>query len=141
MEFNRSITVHFELISDNKILAEGRFFDDYHDIKCFIVFSLPFLEIIETGSETAKLPQSICKTPIAKLEGLKGLKIERGFRQKARKIIGGKEGCIHLADLVHEMAQGVVALLRKAKMTPDGKELKDFPSDIFYGGCIGLNNK
>jgi len=140
VEFNRSIKTHFELIDNEKILAEGHFFDDYHDIKCFIVFSLPSLEIIEAGFETDKLPKPICKVPISRIVGLKGLAVGRGFRQKVKKIIGGKEGCIHLTDLIHEMAQGIVALLRKAKMTPDGREMKDFPSDIFYGECIGLKD-
>jgi len=141
MEFNRSIKTHFELIENTKIVSEGHFLDDYHDIKCKLVFSLPCLEIIEAQVETGELPSEICKTPINKIFELKGLKVERGFRQKVRTIIGGKQGCIHFVDLIYEMAQGIVALLRKAQMTADGKEMKYFPSETFYGECIGLGNE
>jgi len=99
------------------------------------------LEIVEAKVETGKLPEEICRVPLEKITSLKGLKIERGFRQKAKRLIGGKKGCIHLLDLISELAQGVVALLRKARMTPDGRELKDFPREIFYGECIGLDGR
>lgn len=139
MKFNRTINLEFELIKNNEILSQGHFADDYHDFRCFLVFSLPSLEVIETEIEMNKLPQEICKVPLKGIDKLKGLKIERGFRQKVKRIVGGEEGCIHLVDLIYEMAQGVVALLRKAQITPSGKEMKDFPSDIFYGECIGLS--
>ncbi|MBL7130525.1 MAG: DUF2889 domain-containing protein [Candidatus Omnitrophica bacterium] len=141
MEFNRSITTHFKLIDKKEIFSKGHFLDDYHDIKCFITFMLPALEIIEAKVKMNKLPMEICEIPISKITQLKGLKVGRGFRIKVKKIIGGKNGCIHLLDLIHEMAQGIVALLRKAKIAPDGKELKGFSSDIFYSECIGLNSK
>jgi len=101
---------------------------------------LPDLEIIEASAQMNKLPRNICKIPLQRIAELKGLKVERGFRHRVRSIIGGKNGCIHLLDLIHELAQGIVALLRKAKMTPDGKEMKDFPAETFYGECIGLNH-
>ena len=138
MQFKRSIQLEFELIEKNQILSQGQFLDDYHDFKCKMVFKLPALEVMDAKVEMNKLPQEVCRIPFNRLAELKGLKIERGFRQKVKKAIGGDQGCIHLLDLIHEIAQGIVALLRKAKMTPDGKEMKDFPSDIFYGKCIGL---
>ena len=48
MKFSRTIKTNFELIDNNKILSEGYFVDDYHDIKCTLVFSLLSLEIIDT---------------------------------------------------------------------------------------------
>lgn len=141
MKFNRTINLEFELIENNKILSHGHFADDYHDLRCFLIFSLPTLEVIETGIDMNRLPQEICKVPLKRIDKLKGLKIERGFRQKVKRIVGGEGGCIHLVDLIHEMAQGVVALLRKAQITPGGKEMKDFPTDIFYGECIGLKKQ
>ena len=141
MKFSRTIKTNFELIDNNKILSEGYFVDDYHDIKCTLVFSLLSLEIIDTKIEMGKLPQQICRIPLDKVHKLKGLRVERGFRQKVKRIVGGKEGCIHISDLIHEMAQGIVALLRKAQIAPNGKEMKDFPSDTFYGECIGLKKE
>lgn len=141
MKLSRIITAHYELVENNKeILSAGYFTDDYHDFKCTIRFRLPGLEIIEAKVQVSKVPMEICKLPFEKISELKGLKVERGFRPKVRRIIGGKNGCIHLIDLIHEMAQGIAALLRKARISPDGKEIKGFFSDTFYGECIGLNN-
>jgi len=139
MRFSRTIKTDFELIDGKKILAEGYFLDDYHDIKCTIVFRLSNLEIIEASAQMNKLPRDICKIPLQRIAELKGLKVGRGFRHKVRSVVGGRSGCIHLLDLIHELAQGIVALLRKAEMTPDGKEMKDFPAETFYGECIGLD--
>lgn len=138
MKFTRSINLNFEMLGKEEIISEGHFSDDYHDFKCMMVFKLPNLEVTDVMVEINKLPEKICRMPFDRLVGLKGLEVGRGFRQKVKKIIGGDEGCIHLVDLIHELAQGIVALLRKTQMAPDGKEMKDFPSDIFYGKCIGL---
>ena len=138
MKFARNIKIGLEIKEKDKILSKGHFVDDYHDFRCVIIFGLPQLEIIGARVETNKLPKRGCRAPFDRFNGLRGLKVERGFRQKVKKIIGGDEGCIHLVDLIHEMGQGIVALLRKAQMTPDGKEMKYFPSDTFFGKCIGL---
>jgi len=139
MKFCRNIKTDLELVEKNKILATGYFLDDYHDFKCVMILGLPSLDIIETKVKMNRLPKGECETPFKRFIDLKGLKIERGFRQKVKRIVGGERGCIHLVDLIHEMAQSIIALLKKAQINPNGKEIKGFPTDIFYGECIGLS--
>ncbi|QAT17557.1 hypothetical protein BU251_07420 [Candidatus Velamenicoccus archaeovorus] len=140
MKFARNIQIDLEIEKERgRILSSGSFSDDYHDFKCRMIFKLPNLEVVDVKVEINKLPKEVCRVPFDRLVGLRGVAVGRGFRQKVKKAIGGDQGCIHLVDLIHEIAQGIVALLRKAQMTPDGKEMKDFPDGTFYGVCMGLN--
>lgn len=141
MKFSRTIKTEYELIDRNKIVSKGYFSDDYHDLECILIFSLPSLEILDAKIKMDRLPKKICRVPLKRIIDLKGLRVKRGFRRKVKKLVGGKEGCIHLTDLIHEIGQSLVAFLRKIQIGPDGNGLRSLPVDIFYGECIGLKNK
>ena len=142
MEFNRQKIISVKEIGSNKILAKGVLKDEFHHMKCILTIALPFLEIADAKVEIIKLPMEICKVPLSKVPSLKGMKIQRGFRRNIKKAIGGNLGCIHLLDLIFEIAQGVIQLLGKDKRTRSNSlALEKDLFEVMVGKCIGLEAK
>ncbi|AQV98676.1 molybdopterin-guanine dinucleotide biosynthesis protein MobB [Cupriavidus necator] len=75
--------------------------------------------------------------------GLKGLQIRAGFRQKAKAIVGGVNGCTHLTELLGPLAttamQTTMAVMRRErsgrKLGQPGQPGKPVPRPMLINSC------
>jgi hypothetical protein len=122
----RNITVNTYEVGDNRLMIEGilkddRFFPSYfysakrhidpgaiHHIIIRMNISLPEIEITGAEAEMAAVPNDICREVENLVEKLVGLRIKRGFTQKIRTLIGGTNGCLHMANLIISMGSAAI---------------------------------
>jgi len=64
--------------------------------------------ILDVETEMSHVPHELCHTTQETVKRVIGLAIKSGFGEEVHKMIGGVEGCAHLAHLVMVMGQEAV---------------------------------
>lgn len=140
--FERTKTIRANLISNNKIKAETEMLDGQHRIKLTIVADKNDLKILDIKARMTKIPYKICIKTVPKIKKLKGVKIQDGFYNKVKEIIGGPEGCMHLIDLIMDTARGVFQ--SSLKMETQGlkiEEQREVLIERLKNSCLGYKEK
>ncbi|MFH1480093.1 MAG: DUF2889 domain-containing protein [Pseudomonadota bacterium] len=122
---SRSINLKTYPLEDNKIIIEGWLKDKRHltvygfdgnarekgpvhfMVARLLVGGMP-PTIFDAEAEMLTVPHDLCPSTIPSIKKIIGVKIRSGFSDKIRRMIGGKEGCAHLAHLVIAIGQEVV---------------------------------
>jgi hypothetical protein len=100
------------------------------------------IEAAEARMDCTPLPE--CSDTLDNVAKLAGLEIKSGFSKKIREIIGGKQGCAHLCQLItvmgQESVQGWLTDKRrdKPKLPQDVKSLKE--KNYLYNSCRMWSN-
>lgn len=95
-DINFKITVHFK--------------DYFHEMESTVTINTDTLEILAAEAQIINVPWDICHEVGAKMNGLVGLKIEKGIKEKVRRLLGGSKGCVHMVDLAMDTITAVVRL-------------------------------
>ncbi|MCP5064964.1 MAG: DUF2889 domain-containing protein [bacterium] len=117
-------------MAHDRFLISAFLQDEIHDIHAEVELLYPSLEIVEARSEVRNAPfTNICGMTQANIEGLIGMRVARGFTQKARSRVGGVGGCHRISELVVEIAQAAyqVHFVRAFDATP--KEVRQQEDD------------
>jgi len=110
---------------DNHIIVEGRLRDDrlvstYHisgkkrppqNVHHMIVrmcIECASLSIKEVHVDMPGVPHEECDQLAESLQKLEGIRIVPGFTSRVKKLLGGKQGCLHLTTLVLAMAPAIM---------------------------------
>lgn len=80
--------------------VHGQWKDDIHDLRSRIVFDISNFEILEAEAEGYNTPFEICNQGISSIGNIIGAKVGPGFNRLVNQKIMGKEGCVHLGELV-----------------------------------------
>lgn len=111
--------------TENSIIVEGELKDDRlqpyyrlsgercqpHAVHRMIIrlrVTGPDLRISDIETEFHQFPREECPQTADSLQQVKGWKIAPGFTQKAKAVLGGKAGCVHLTALFLSMAPAAV---------------------------------
>ena len=123
---SRNIEVNTFEVGENELLIEGslqdhRFFPSYlymsrklveegtiHDIRVTLKISLPELVIEEARAEMETVPNEPCKEVEGTLQRLVGLRIRQGFTHAVKNTMGGRQGCLHMVNLILAMGSAAV---------------------------------
>jgi hypothetical protein len=89
---------HLDLFSGEKI-SPGII----HQLKIWMLVEGLTLTINDLDVEMTYVPHKQCLETIKSLDKIKGLSITPGFTSKAKKIVGGSKGCMHLTTLLFAM--------------------------------------
>lgn len=87
------------------------------------------LMIEDAQAEMIHAPMPECLTTLDTIENLKGLEIKSGFSKQIRSIIGGKNGCTHLCQLITAMGQEIVhgwLINNRKDKSPVPKDIESF---------------
>ncbi len=141
---------------DDRILIEGtltdeRFCPSYiyslqqliepgvvHRIIVRMTLSLPKLIIESAEAEMPAVPTVMCREVQDTVKELVGLQMKRGFKENVKKILGGKNGCIHMMNLILFMStaaiQGSYSYYNRVR---EGGRIKrgDFDDSLIVNSC------
>lgn len=107
-EKTKSVRVEQEDINIRVII---HFKDHFHEMKSTVTINSNTMVILASEAEIINVPWDLCYEVSSKMEGLVGLKIQKGIKEQVRRILGGAEGCVHLVDLATESITAIVQLL------------------------------
>lgn len=114
----RNANVKIFEIRENKILVEGVLTDErfchsflyaiqeiidpgiVHRMVVRMVLQLPKLVILSAEAEMQSVPVETCREAKDSVKKLVGLRLTQGFREKLNELLGGKNGCIHMNNLI-----------------------------------------
>ena len=66
------------------------------------------LSIEDIHVDMPRVPHEECDQTAESLQKLKGMRIVPGFTSKVKRLLGGKQGCLHLTTLVLAMAPAIL---------------------------------
>ncbi len=95
-DINMKIIVHFK--------------DYFHEIKTTVTVNSNTMVILAAEAEIISVPWDLCHEIGSKMEGIVGLKIQKGIKEQVRRILGGAQGCVHLVDLTMDSITAMVHL-------------------------------
>ncbi len=98
----RSINMKILEDTPETILARGSILDQVHNIAVELVINIETLEILKVEGRMVKVPFGTCKPALENLKTIEGQKLNAGISKKIADQIGGKDGCIHLSEVVIE---------------------------------------
>jgi hypothetical protein len=123
--FNRKINVEIDWMGDSAFEIHGTLDDNVHSIDSRLRVSFPDFTITDAGAEITRMPYpGFCQGATGAISGLIGERIGRGFRKRARQVLGGAESCNHLHTLVNDMAACAFQMnYYAAKRSPEAQAL------------------
>jgi len=129
--FHRTKSVSIYPIAGDRFLIDALLQDEVHDVHVEVEIVHPALEIVAARSDVRNGPfTQVCKLTAPNVSALLGLKVERGFTQKARAAVGGPGGCHRVSELLVEVAQAAYQLhfVRYfASLPQKAREAEDVP--------------
>ena len=152
----RGASVKVFEIGVDKILIEGiltderfcpsfiyslqRFIDPgiVHRIIVKMVLSLPKLIIESAEADMLAVPMEMCKEVKDVVSKLVGIPLTRGFRENVRKSLGGKNGCIHMNNLLLFMSTAAIqgSYTYYNRVREDGRlKRADFDGSLIINSC------
>jgi hypothetical protein len=66
------------------------------------------LSVKDVYVEMPSVPHDECDQTAESLQKIKGLRLVPGFTSKVKRLLGGKQGCLHLTTLVLAMAPAIL---------------------------------
>ncbi len=97
-------TINMKILenSEDTVMARGSILDQVHNIAIELIIDINSLEITNAEAQMVKFPFKECKPALGNIKDLVGLKLTAGISQQIAKMVGGKNGCIHLSEVAVE---------------------------------------
>jgi hypothetical protein len=129
--FHRTKQVDIYPLEGDRFLIAAVLLDEVHDVRAEVEILHPSLEIVAARSEVRNGPfTSVCNMTQPNMTKLVGMRVARGFTQRARAAVGGVGGCHRVSELLVEIAQAAYQLhfVRFFSTVPrEVREAKDDP--------------
>ena len=106
-EKGKSVSVEQEDINIKIIV---HFKDYFHEMKSTVTINSNSMVILAAEAQIINVPWDLCYEVASKMEGLVGLKIQKGIKEQVRRILGGAKGCVQLVDLAIDSITTMVRL-------------------------------
>ncbi|ABI68728.1 hypothetical protein Swol_1421 [Syntrophomonas wolfei subsp. wolfei str. Goettingen G311] len=104
--------------------VKGQWKDDLHNIHCRLVFDFDSFKIIEAEAWAESTPFPICPQGLKSISNIVGSTVGPGFNRIVTENIMGKEGCVHLGELVMNSVKALVQAASRDK--PEWVETADY---------------
>jgi predicted metal-dependent phosphoesterase TrpH len=127
LKFVRNKLVSIYRKNEGTLLAHGILEDDIYGLEVDVALGLSDLEILSIEGKWNRTENSECPRAIPFLQEAVGFRMDEGFSQKVRKIIGRK-ACRHFADILLECCYAA----RDAAMVIRWETEKDKRPDISF---------
>ena len=97
--------------NENHIFIQGELIDDRHHILSVIKFDYKEEKVIEIiKTQWIKSPYTYCSDIKDIINRIIGLEVKTGATAFINKNLGGKDGCIHLAEVVYKFLNVFIKL-------------------------------
>jgi hypothetical protein len=84
--------------------------DYFHEMKTIITINSNSKVILAAEAQIIAVPWDLCYEVASKMEGLVGLKVQKGIQEQVQRILGGAKGCVHLLELAIDSVTTFVQL-------------------------------
>ncbi len=135
---SRNMEIQTLDLGDHRILVEGKLKDTrisqspsgapaqdpavVHSLIARLWVQGPDLTITAAEAEMPTIPREMCPQALPAVQGLVGLRVITGFKQKVKNLIGDVKGCSHLTQLFLTLGpaavQGYFAAYGRASANP-----------------------
>ncbi len=130
--------------NENNIFIKGELIDDRHHILSVLKFDYKEEKVIEViNTEWIKSPYTYCSDIKDIINRINGLEVKTGATAFINKNLGGKDGCIHLAEVVVQIFKcfyQVVHRIEDLKL-PTEKEKKERKFNVLRNSCYAYTDK
>jgi hypothetical protein len=130
---NSLLKVTASMRNTGKALVKEAYF------KISVIVQKGNLEIIDVVDVVLDGSFPTCPKVISKVQNVKGLIIQKGFGKKVIEAVGGREGCIHIVELMKEIGKCAMIAYNVAYVRPT-MELKEYRQTFAKksGECVGF---
>jgi len=109
--YERNINIKLIPIDSEQVLLNVSLLDLSHSLHASLKINITTGEIIDAEAKMMRVPFSVCNMAEGNIKGLIGLKIQRGINKQIAQIVGTKEGCTHLVEILQSAVRFGSALL------------------------------
>ena len=97
-------SINMKVLDDTPetVLVRGSILDQVHNISIELIVNINTMEIEAAEGQMVKVPFNTCKPALQNLNSIIGFKLDSGISRRLADTIGGKNGCIHLSEVVVE---------------------------------------
>jgi hypothetical protein len=95
----RNINTQARKLDDNTIIVKSSILDLHHNMFFEMGIDIDTKEIKSVSADMIKAPYPECKNALARINGIVGLKLERGLAKKMAEILGKSTGCTHMLEI------------------------------------------
>jgi hypothetical protein len=119
----RNINTQARRGPENTIIVKSSILDLHHNMFFEMKIDFDTKEIISVSAEMVKVPYPECKSALANVNDMIGLKLERGLVKKMAEILGKNTGCTHMLEIA--IAASRTASYTILNILSDGKRWKE----------------
>lgn len=127
---------HFDIIDRERGAMQAG--DPVHDIRATITINRKMV-IQNITADFAAIPFSFCRGGDGQIGNLVGKRLDRGWHQAVRAVIGGTHGCTHLSELLLQAPTLAFQTLwissREAGRDVGRRDLDHHSPPFFVNGC------
>ena len=123
---SRQLTLSTHHVDEKSIIVKGRLVDDrfvcvfdaagefkkpgvVHHIEVDLHVTANPLILTGVNARMIQVPMDECRSTLDNLPKLVGLEVKSGFSRSVKSLVGGKDGCNHLAQLIVALGQEIVS--------------------------------
>jgi len=145
--YSQGMTIEAVPLDADTLRVDGTLDDPDHHIEVYIIVAVRTSKIIDVGARMLRQPYPTCNKAMKRAQALVGMKIERGFYEKLAVVVGGRDGCVHLIDILMASAKmaanAIIGIVVGGKnwnnLTDRDDEFHDRLMGRLEGMCIGFN--
>jgi hypothetical protein len=97
--YERNVHTSVSQVDDDHIMTRASLLDLAHNMTLQLKIRVSDRMIVEARGSMIKVPFEICRQVFDKIDGIVGLRIERGIAEKLSDKLGKSSGCTHLVEL------------------------------------------
>jgi hypothetical protein len=147
LSYSQNISTKAMPLDEDTIRTEVVLDDPDHHIEVYLITSVSKREILDAGAVIKRQPYPMCHLGMEKVKRVIGMKIKKGLYEKMGERVAGREGCVHLFELLMTAARLTSNAI--LGVTVGGKTWENITErdDEFHarlmerleGMCIGFN--
>lgn len=109
--FERNINIKIIPLDREKFALDVSLLDLSHSIHATLKINYNTQEIVDAETKMMRVPFSVCHLAENNIKKLIGLKVQRGINKQIAEIVGTKNGCTHLVEILQSALRFGAAML------------------------------
>ncbi|MCX7991668.1 MAG: DUF2889 domain-containing protein [Proteobacteria bacterium] len=125
----RTINSNVQEINKETIVIMSQLTDFAHIFEVMLAVDIKTRKIVEAKGNYYKTPYKICQQTQKLIPKLKGLTVNKGILKEIQNILSGKNGCVHLYELVENAIKLASTILIGKHINYFSEDFKKLPDD------------
>jgi hypothetical protein len=109
--YERNINIKVIPLDKENFEVNVSLLDLSHSIHATLKINIITQEIIDADAKMMRVPFSVCHLAENNIKKIRGLKVQRGINKQIAQIVGAKDGCTHLVEILQSALRFGAAML------------------------------